>query len=312
MQVTTGSLQVNAIPVLVPGWKLSLKAANKSPNTITAYTYATTQLEAFLRDAGMPLAVDKITREHIESFLVHVRETRSASTAETRYRGLRQFFNWCEEEGEIDRSPMAKMKPPKVGTSEKKVPETASLEAILKPLRKAKVTEWIDRRDAAIISMFAGTGLRLSELTNLTIDDVDLERDKGGLAKVTGKGDKFRVVSFRPDSANDLARWLVARARYLASHGKNPETEKPLWIGLKGNAMTGSGVRQMIWKRSEAVGERIHPHQLRHLFASEWLRAGKSESGLMEIGGWASRQMIDTVYARGNRSERAIEEHLRD
>ena len=310
MQVMAGS--VNEVAVLVPGWKLSLKAANKSPNTITAYTYATTQLDGFLRESAMPLAVDKIAREHIEAFLVHVRETRSASTAETRYRGLRQFFGWCVEEGEITTSPMANMKPPAVGTSEKKVPDTASLEAILKPLRKAKVTEWIDRRDAAIIALFAGTGLRLSELTNLTVHDIDLERDKGGLAKVTGKGDKFRVVSFRPDTANDLSRWLVARARYLASRGRDPEEFKPLWIGLKGNALTTSGVRQMVWNRSEAVGERIHPHQLRHLFASEWLRSGKSESGLMEIGGWASRAMIDNVYARGNRSERTIEEHLRD
>jgi site-specific recombinase XerD len=303
---------VNEIAVLVPGWKLSLRAANKSQNTIVAYTYATTQLEAFLRDTGMPLEVDKITREHIEAFLVHVRELTSASTAETRYRGLRQFFKWCEEEGEIDHSPMQNMKPPKVGVTEKRVPQTATLDSILKPLRKAKVTEWIDRRDAAIIALFAGSGLRLSELTNLTVDDIDLERDKGGLAKVTGKGDKFRVVSFRADVANDMGRWLVARARYLASRGKDPETFKPLWIGLKGNALTTSGIRQMVWSRSEAVGERIHPHQLRHLFASEWLRAGKSESGLMEIGGWASRQMIDNVYARGNRSERAIEEHLRD
>jgi integrase len=104
----------------------------------------------------------------------------------------------------------------------------------------------------------------------------------------------------------------VARARWLGAHGLEPEGFAPLWIGLKGNAMTGSGIRQMVWKRSEAVGERIHPHQLRHLFASEWLRAGKSESGLMELGGWASRAMIDSVYARGNRAERAIEEHLRD
>ena len=310
MQVMTGS--VSDIRVVEPGWKLSLRSENKSPATITTYAYATTQLEQFLCEAGMPTDVDKITREHIEAFLVHVRETRSASTAETRYRGLRQFFRWLVEEGEITASPMANMKPPKVGSSEKVVPPTGDLAAILAPLRKAQVKQWIERRDAAIISLFAGSGLRLSELANLTVADVDLERDKGGLVKVTGKGDRFRVASFRPDVASDLYRWLQSRARHLASHGRDPVSVKPLWIGLKGNALTPSGIRQMVWMRSEAVGDRFHPHQLRHLFASEWLRAGKSESGLMAIGGWESRAMIDAVYARGNRAERAIEEHLRD
>ena len=308
--ITTTS--ISDARTLAPAWRLSLQALNRSPRTIDSYLDAVRFYCEFADERGMPTDVTAIRREHVEAFIVHLRETRSASTAETRFRGLRRFFAWLEEEGEILESPMVRMKPPKVGITEKHVPETATLEAILAPLRKAKVGQWQDRRDAAIVSLFAGSGLRLSELTNLTVADVDLQRDKGGLAKVTGKGDKFRVVSFRSDVANDMARWMIARARYLAARGRDPEEFAALWIGLKGGAMTGSGIRQMIWKRSEAVGERVHPHQLRHLFASEWLRSGKSESGLMEIGGWASRQMIDTVYARGNRSERAIEEHLRD
>ncbi len=89
--------------------RLSLEAENKSPATVVAYTYGTTQLSAFLRSTGMPTDVTAIAREHIEAFLLNVNQTRSASTAETRYRGLRQLFAWCESEGEVTTSPMARM-----------------------------------------------------------------------------------------------------------------------------------------------------------------------------------------------------------
>jgi site-specific recombinase XerD len=310
VQVTTERVQANDITKMLKGWELSLRSANRSERTRDTYSTAVRQFAAFLREQGMPTAVDKITREYIEAFLVAVRERTSASTAETRYRGLRQFFKWCREEGEFEHSPMEHMKPPKVGEVEVYVPTVDDVEAMLKPLRNADLKHWTERRDAAIISLFATAGLRLSELTSLTVDDVDLDTrrgERGGIVKVHhGKGDKFRVVGLRDDAANLMMRWLRVR-------DERPQAETPyLWLGTKG-AMTPSGIRQMIWRRSEAAGvPRLHPHQLRHHFASEWLRAGKSESNLMQIAGWSSRSMLDAVYARGTRSERALEEHLRD
>jgi hypothetical protein len=78
MQVTSGS--VADVDVLVPSWRPSLEAENKSPATLTSYTYATAQLSAFLRERGMPTDGGAIAREHVEAFLVHVRDTRSPST----------------------------------------------------------------------------------------------------------------------------------------------------------------------------------------------------------------------------------------
>ncbi|HET9725118.1 MAG TPA: hypothetical protein VFR44_14930 [Actinomycetota bacterium] len=74
MRTMAGSLA--DLDVLASSWRLSLEAECKSPATITSYTYATTQLSAFLRESGMPTDVDKIAREHIEAFLVHVIENR--------------------------------------------------------------------------------------------------------------------------------------------------------------------------------------------------------------------------------------------
>ena len=92
-QVTTRS--VSSIDRLAPSWRLS-EAENKSDATLTSYGYATTQFSAFLKAKGMPTEVGSISREHVEAFLVDVMERTSPATAEARYRGLRQFFNWYE------------------------------------------------------------------------------------------------------------------------------------------------------------------------------------------------------------------------
>jgi hypothetical protein len=89
-QVTSRS--VDDLDVLVPSWRLSLEAANRAPRTIDSYLDGTRQFSAFLHEHSMPTDVSAIAREHVEAFVVHIRDTRSASTAETRFRALRLFY----------------------------------------------------------------------------------------------------------------------------------------------------------------------------------------------------------------------------
>jgi site-specific recombinase XerD len=286
------------VETLAPSWRLSLEAENKSPATITSYTYATTQLVAFLRDKGMPTDVNAIAREHVEAFLVDVLERRSPATAEARYRGLRQFFAWCEAEGEIAGTPMARMKPPRVPEQPVDVP---TVEDLQKLLAACEGNDLEARRDTAIIRLFADSGLRLAELTGLRLPDVDLS---AGMVGVTDKGDLFRTASFGRKTAKAIDRYLRSRRAHA-----DAESEA-LWLGLKG-PLTGSGIRQMLWRRSEEAGiPRMHPHQLRHYFAHSWLAGGGQESDLMALTGWRTRTMI-TRYAASTRAERARDAHKR-
>jgi site-specific recombinase XerD len=296
VKVTAAS--VSDVETLAPSWRLSLTAENKSAATLTSYGYATTQFAAFLRGRGMPTDVGAITREHVEAFLVDVIERRSPATAEARYRGLRQFFAWCESEGEITSSPMARMKPPKVAEQPVPVP---TLEDLQRLLEVCAGNDYESRRDAAIIRLFADSGIRLSELSELKVSDIDLSALAVG---VVGKGDRYRVASFGRKTAKAIDR-------YIRSRRAHPDADADwVWLGLKGK-MTPSGIRQMVWRRSEEAGiERLHPHSFRHFASHQWLAAGGSEGGLMMQNGWKTRTMV-TRYAASTRAERARDEHKR-
>jgi site-specific recombinase XerD len=127
--------RLSALGTLVTSWRRHLQAANLSPKTIKSYLASVDQLEAFLVEAGMTTDVTSPHREHIETFIVHLTETRSASTAATRYRGLQQFFKWLVEEGEIRASPMARMRPPKL--EEKQPIVVLTVDDQLAPKREA-------------------------------------------------------------------------------------------------------------------------------------------------------------------------------
>src|SRR6266568_3586069 len=139
---------VGEITVLLPSWRLHLEAANLSRRTIRAYTDDGALLAAFLAAKGMPTAVRSIRREHVEAFIVAELERTAEASAATRYRSLQQLFNWLDEEGEIEVSPMMKMRPPKI--TEKPVP-VLSDDQVRLLLADCSGEDFRSRRDCAII-----------------------------------------------------------------------------------------------------------------------------------------------------------------
>jgi site-specific recombinase XerD len=275
----------NDISQLLRGFELSLRARNRSQKTIKGYMETTSLFREFLVCAGMPTAVDRISREHVEMFIADQLDRWKPKTAKVRFGDLQQFFRWVVDDGEHTISPMVGMKPPMVP----EVPVPIVSDADIKKLFKAcEGKEFDDRRDVAILRVLFDCGLRLAEVTNLRVDDVDFDLQVIG---VMGKGSRVRAVPFGVKTGQAVERYLRLRSRHLFASMPN------LWLGLKG-PLTDSGVTQVLRRRCQKAGiDRLHPHQFRHTAAHNWLAMGGNEGDAMRLFGWRSRQMLSRYGA---------------
>lgn len=225
-------------------------------------------------------------------------DSRSASTALNKYKGIQQFFNYLAECEEIDRHPMDKLSQPDTPT--KLIPILTD-EEIAQLLDTCRGKTYSQRRDTAIIRLFLDTGARLSEIASLQLDHLDLKRD--GIL-VHGKGDRQRFIPFGERTGQALSRYLRTRSRH-------PAADLPhLFLAERGREpLKPNGIKIMLRRRGNAAYiPNMHAHRLRHTLSHVWQREQGNESDLMAIMGWRSPEMLRR-YGASAAAERAEHTH---
>lgn len=307
------------------GWDRSLRASNRSWNTRYNYELAGTQLADYLAELaakpadiitlgldpdGVDAAADdpaEVTKAHIEAFIGWMSETRSVSTGANKYRALQQLFRYLYDEEIIERSPFDRLRQPR---PPKRLIPVVSMEQVgalldqVKPVRTDPApVKYAKARDAAMIRLLVDCGTRRDEIVSRDVDDVDLAQD---VLRVIGKGDKQRAIPFGLKTGQAITRYLRERA-------KKPGAKLPdLWLDSYGRKPLGpDGLKMMLRRRGKLIGlPDLNPHRFRHTLAHEWLAAGGSETELMRIMGWSSRDML-LVYGASAADERAHAAHRR-
>jgi site-specific recombinase XerD len=288
------NLDVGVLQPMVRSFELHLKAERKSPKTIRTYLEAALWMAAeYLIPNGITDWAD-VRARHVNEWTIWLLGQYSDSYANNQFRALQQFFKWhaTEDPDEPRADPMASLKPPKIGDKLVPVITDEELDAML---ATCKGGGFQNRRDYAVISLFRDAGIRLSELAGIVLADLNVGNRE---ATVTGKGDKQRTVRFTYDTARALDRYTRERAKHRLARSS------ALWLGVRGGAMTASGVYQMIERRGLEAGVEVNPHKFRHTFSHNWLDNGGAEGDLMELNGWTSPQML-ARYGRSARSARA-------
>jgi integrase len=277
-----------------------LKAEAKSDRTITTYTEAVNRLVRFATEPP-----EDMTRDQVREFFADPNATRSRGTYATTFRSLTSFYKWAVAEGEIEVSPMQGMKLGSVPVTPAPLVSQADLVRLLATCAHDGGTfmeKFTNRRDNAILRVMLDAGLRRAEVANLKASDIHL--DDGAIGPFVGKGGKVRTAYIGASTVRAIDRYLRVRPQHVS------RLLPGLWIGSRGQ-VTGTGITYILTQRLEQAGlTHIHPHQLRHTWAHEFLLAGGEEGDLMTAAGWSSPQMLKHYGASG-KAVRAKKAHHR-
>jgi integrase/recombinase XerD len=254
---------------------LALLAARCSPRTVDAYRRDLGALAAYL---GKP--VRTATLEELERYTAQLRaEGLASSTIARRTAAARSFFRHQQLLGVRGDNPAAAVKLPR---RPRPLPKTLSPGEAERLIDAANGTQPRDLRDQALVELLYGAGLRVSETVGLHKAGVDLD-DR--LVRVVGKGGKERVVPIGRHAAEALRRY-VSRGRPYLDRRHRPE----LFLNAKGGPLTRAGAFLILRKLAEKAGldpQRVHPHILRHSFATHLLEGGADLRSVQEMLGHA-------------------------
>jgi integrase/recombinase XerD len=273
---------------------LALLGASRAPRTVEAYRRDLAALSEYL---DKPIAGASL--EELERYTASLRaDGLAATTIARRTAASRSFFRHQQLLGLRDDNPAAAVKLPRRA---KPLPKTLSPGEAERLIDAAKGTQPRNLRDQALVELMYGAGLRVSEAVGLDKTGVDLD---GRLVRVIGKGSKERIVPLGRPAVEALRRYL-AHGRPHLDRRHRPE----LFLNAQGGGLTRAGAFLILRKLAEKAGlepERVHPHLLRHSFATHLLEGGADLRSVQEMLGHADLATTELYTHVSDRRRREL------
>ena len=232
-----------------------------SKNTIEAYSNDLNNFLSWLNKLDIQ-DYKNISEALINEYVAYLfKNGLKSSSVNRKISSLKSFYLFLIKKKVISSSPLSEIITPK---KEQYLPSSMSEDEVERLLQSPNIELDIETRDKAMIEMLYATGMRISELINLKITDIDIERS---VLKVLGKGSKERLIPFGEKASDSLSYYLKKRKKSLA---------KEVFISNRGKKMTRTGFWQRIkiYLSREALQDSISPHTLRHAFATHLLNRG--------------------------------------
>ena len=246
-----------------------------SPRTLEAYRHDLLSLDQHRAARDLP-GWDRLDTQHLRHFIASQHQLGlSPRSLQRLLSAIRSFYRFLQREGRAQQNPAVDLRAPKAA---RPLPRTLDADLAAQLLDSPGEDDWLGRRDQAMLELFYSSGLRLSELAGLDVSDLDLSQ---GEVRVTGKGNKTRLLPVGRQARRALQDWLSVRPA-------NGDSAQPLFVSQRGSALTPRAIQLRLRRHGvERIGQHLHPHMLRHSFASHMLESSGDLRAVQELLGHA-------------------------
>ena len=291
-------LRGSDLSTLIRHFEVHNRTEGKSPNTVQWYNSALLPLYGWLQESGLQTDIGSIGEFEVRSFILHLQSKpgRSGNGMSTHsingyVRAIRAFFAWLDSKGYTEGHVLEGLRPPSTMAT---FVEPLTPDEIGRVLSAINPNTFLGARNIALISLMLDTGVRLSEVAGLSEHDVHVEER---YIKVLGKGAKERIVSF----GVSCQRTLLDYYHHFRTQPAHASVDG-FFLTIDGYPLAGEGIKSLVQRLARSSGiERLHPHLMRHTYATSFLLNGGDVFLLQHNLGHTTLTMVQHYLHIANR-----------